>query len=116
MTLELEVVTIDTTDATGLATWWADQTGGAITAENEGWYVTVRLPGAGASLAFQKIDDPTPGKNRLHLDLVTDDLEHEVQRLLDAGAGLIERREVSDFRWVTLSDPDGNEFCVSTRH
>ena len=64
-------------------------------------------------LSFQKVDDPTPGKNRIHLDLTADDLEAEVDRLLGAGATLVGRRGDESFRWVTLADPDGNEFCVA---
>jgi hypothetical protein len=25
----------------------------------------------------------------------------------------VAQRNVGDFRWVTLADPDGNEFCVA---
>ena len=31
------------------------------------------------------------------------------------GASLVERRGDESFRWVTLADPDGNEFCVAGR-
>ena len=47
------------------------------------------------------------------MDLSADDLDAEVDRLVEAGAGLVERRGDESFRWVTLSDPDGNEFCVA---
>ena len=43
-------------------------------------------------MAFQKVDDPTPGKNKIHVDLMADDLDAEVERLVAAGAGLVERR------------------------
>ncbi|MBO0801834.1 MAG: hypothetical protein J2P25_02000 [Nocardiopsaceae bacterium] len=54
-------------------------------------------------------------KNRLHFDLrpVDDTRDQEVKRLLAMGAS-----QVGDFRrpdgrgWVTLIDPEGNEFCV----
>ena len=32
----------------------------------------------GPRLAFQKVDDPTPGKNRVHIDFTAADLEAEV--------------------------------------
>jgi len=112
MTLRLGMITIDTTDAERLAGWWAEQTGARITETNNGLYVVL----AGGSLpllvSFQKVDDPTPGKNKLHLDLVTDDLEAAVDELVGAGAAVVGRRD-EGFPWVTLTDPDGNEFCVS---
>jgi predicted enzyme related to lactoylglutathione lyase len=81
-----------------------------------GTFVVVQLP-SGQSLGFQKVDDPTPGKNRMHLDLTTDgDLSARVQQLEAAGARKIAEREMPGFGWVTLADPAGNEFCVATGH
>lgn len=116
MTLQLGMVTTDTTDAMALATWWAEQTGAEIAETNDGWYVMVRGGSLPVVLAFQRVDAVTPGKNRLHLDLTADDLESETERLLAAGARLVERRGDEHFRWNTLADPDGNEFCVAGRH
>lgn len=113
MTLKLAMVTVDTTDAEPLATWWAEQTGGDILETNSGWYVIVGGGSLPDWLAFQKIGDPTPGKNRIHLDLVAPDLDDEVDRLLSAGASLVERRGDESFRWITLADPPGNQFCVA---
>ena len=112
MTLTLGMITADTTDALRLGTWWAEQTGGEVRETNDGWFVTVQLPG-GPMLAFQRVDDPTPGKNRLHLDLGATDLDAEVERLTGVGASVVEPRRMGDFRWVTMADPDGNEFCVA---
>jgi predicted enzyme related to lactoylglutathione lyase len=112
MTLRLGMVTIDTTDAERLGGWWAEQTGARVTETNNGWYVVMAGGALPLLLAFQKVDDPTPGKNKLHLDLVADDLDAAVGRLLAAGATLVARRD-EGFAWVTLADPDGNEFCVS---
>lgn len=106
------MVTCDTTDPAGLAAWWAAQTGGEIVDPFDGTYVMV--VGGPVRLAFQLEEAPTAGKNRLHLDLTTDDLDLETDRLLAAGAALVERRGDDSFRWVTFTDPAGNEFCVSS--
>ena len=74
MALTLGMITTDTTDAARLGTWWAEQTGGEVVETYDGWFVTVQLPG-GLLLAFQQVEDPTPGKNRLHLDLGAPDLD-----------------------------------------
>jgi hypothetical protein len=113
MTLRHSMVTVDTHDALELAEWWAKQTAAEITETNDGWYVMVRGGSLPVILSFQKVDDPTPGKNRVHLDLVTDDLDAEVDRLLGDGATLVARRGDESFRWVTLADPHGNQFCVA---
>lgn len=108
------MVTIDTTDADALAAWWAEQTGAEVVERNEGWYVIVAGGALPVQLAFQRVEDPTPGKNRAHLDLVAgEDLDAEVDRLLAAGATLVARRGDEHFRWVTLADPHGNVFCVA---
>lgn len=112
MTINLRMITVDTTDALALARWWAEQTGGRILFENEGWYVITELPG-GLRLSFQKVSDPTPGKNRIHLDLTTADPAAEVDRLLQAGATKVADHEIDGFTWVVLADPDGNQFCVA---
>lgn len=113
MTLKLGMVTIDTIDAEPLARWWAEQTDAEITQTNEGWFVVLEGGGLPVMLAFQKVDDPTIGKNRIHLDLSAPDLDVEIDRLVTAGATLIERRGDENFRWVTLADPQGNEFDVA---
>ncbi|MBX3090902.1 MAG: VOC family protein [Cryobacterium sp.] len=80
---------------------------------NDGWFVVLKGGGLPVMLAFQKVDDPTPGKNKIHLDLNAPDLDVEVDRLLAAGATLIGRRGDESFRWVTLADPQGNQFDVA---
>ena len=113
MTLSLGMITIDTTDATGLAGWWAEQTGSRVVQDHDGGYLILAGGGLPALLAFQKVDDPTPGKNRVHLDFSTADREAEVKRLVDLGASEIGRGNFGEFEWVVLADPDGNAFCVA---
>ncbi|WP_449385044.1 VOC family protein [Cellulomonas soli] len=86
--------------------------GGRVIDEEGGWFVVV-VPGAGgAPLGFQRVEEPTPGKNRVHVDVHAVDRDAEVARLLVDGAGLVARHEHDGFAWVVLSDPDGNQFCV----
>ena len=54
-------------------------------------------------------------KNRMHLDLTPTQRtrDEEVDRLLGIGATLFEdHRRPDGTGWVTLADPEGNEFCV----
>lgn len=80
--------------------------------------VTLVGPASGPRLYFQRVEDPTPGKNRLHLDLETDDAEAEVARLLALGATdpTPVRETLGDVeeRWIVLNDPEGNVFCVQS--
>ncbi len=114
MTMAVDVVTIDTTDVAALSAWWATQTGTTV---REGATESFALidDSSGVRIGFRLVDAPTPGKNRAHLDMVADDYEGEVDRLLAAGASLVGRYQVDHFAWSTLTDPEGNEFCLSAR-
>ncbi|QUR68993.1 VOC family protein [Mycobacterium spongiae] len=112
MALTVEMVTFDCVDPEKLASWWAEQFGGTSHALAPGEFITVNLAD-GPRLAFQRVSDPTPGKNRLHLDFGAADVDAEVSRLTAAGATELDRQKFGDaFRWVVLADPDGNVFCV----
>jgi len=65
-------------------------------------------------LAFVPVPEAKTGKNRVHLDLATESLEHqaaEVKRLLALGAVPADIGQ-GDVPWQVLADPEGNEFCV----
>jgi predicted enzyme related to lactoylglutathione lyase len=113
MTLCVENITFDSTDPDQLAEWWAGAVNGTINALAPGFFVTVTRQ-RGPGLAFQKVDDPTPGKNRVHIDFSAADLEAEVKRLVGLGATETGRGEAGPaLRWVVFADPDGNAFCVA---
>lgn len=68
------------------------------------------------SLAFQQVPDPTPGRNRVHLDFAAQDRETVITRVLELGGSRIEDHEIMGFHWTVLGDPEGNEFCVAGGH
>jgi predicted enzyme related to lactoylglutathione lyase len=113
MALNVEMVTFDCSDPAKLAGWWADQFEGKTQELIPGEFVAVIRP-EGPRLGFQKVDDPTRGKNRVHLDFGAADVDAEVSRLTSAGATEVGRHSIGDnFRWVVLGDPDGNAFCIA---
>ena len=114
MTLRIASITFDSTEPEPLARWWAERFGAEITANMDGFFLLVAGGDLPTQLAFQKVEDPTPGKNKVHLDIHTDaDLDAEVARWTEAGATSLGKRNAGDFVWVTLSDPDGNQFCIT---
>ena len=114
MALKVESITFDTTNPDKLAEWWARAVDGTINTVAPGFFVIVS-GATGPQLAFQKVDDPTPGKNKVHIDFVAPDMDAEVKRLVELGASETGRHEFgADFQWVVLADPDGNAFCVTT--
>jgi hypothetical protein len=112
MPLAVETITFDCADPDTLAQWWAKAVDGQVNAVAPGEFVLVARAD-GPNLAFQRVGDPTPGKNRLHVDFSAADMEAEVKRLVDLGATETGRNNFGDFRWVVLADPDGNALCVA---
>lgn len=66
----------------------------------------------GVNVTIDTVPEPRVGKNRLHLDLYTDDQQGEVGRLLKLGAKRHPRIPEEGEDFVVLADPEGNLFCV----
>jgi predicted enzyme related to lactoylglutathione lyase len=67
-------------------------------------------PGSGPLLMFHRVPEGKAVKNRVHLDLRTADVGGETARLLALGANELRPLAANDGRWVSLADPEGNEF------
>jgi predicted enzyme related to lactoylglutathione lyase len=112
--LLLGTITVDTVDAAALASWWAKALGGSVDEFPDIGIHVVRTDRLrGLNLAFQQTPDPTPGKNRVHLDFGTADRAATVDRLVALGAERISQHVYEGLHWTVLADPDGNRFCVS---
>ena len=72
--------------------------------------------GNGPRLLFQYVAEPKAVKDRIHLDLEhgfdDDGRAAEVARLTELGATKLWDGQQGPYRWVTMADPEGNEFCV----
>ena len=64
---------------------------------------------------FQLVPEAKAVKNRVHLDvrIGADDVEGAVAGLVERGAKFLHRGQQGPHAWVTLADPEDNEFCVS---
>jgi predicted enzyme related to lactoylglutathione lyase len=73
--------------------------------------------GAQPTIFLSRRDEPEPGKPRLHIDVnPTDrDQDAELERLLAAGARLVDIGQPAEASWHVLADPEGNEFCLLKR-
>ncbi len=107
-------VTVAATDPTALAEFWSAALGWPI-ADSWNQYVWLEAPAGHPKLAFQGVPDRGSGHNRVHLDLGAHDVEATVARLVVLGASVVRTMEEDDLRWVTLTDPEGNVFCVLPR-
>lgn len=115
MNLNMGGITIDCAEPRTLAEFWTRALGLEVVHDADGEFLELRAPGrAGPYLGLQKVPEDKAGKNRVHLDLSTADVDDEVARLVALGATVREKHEVPGLVWTVLCDPVGNEFCVGT--
>ena len=123
MASKLTELAIDCADPSALGRFWCSVLDYVVQDEEDG-VVTIGSPAVpeGKSrpgpvpptLTFARVPEGKVGKNRLHVDVNATDREQEdeVRRLLDLGARHADVGQGDDVSWVTLADPEGNEFCV----
>lgn len=133
-------VTIDCADPHALADWWAETLEWRVEAQDADVIRAVVAQGDaredqttvhngalvwrdGAAIVsgdpamprilFQRVPEAKTVKNRVHLDIRTGGLDEEVRaRLLARGATVLWTGSQGAQSWVTMADPEGNEFCV----
>jgi predicted enzyme related to lactoylglutathione lyase len=64
----------------------------------------------GAVLMFHKVPEDKTVKNRVHIDLRVSDVVAEADRLTSLGAKQIRSLAENNNRWISFTDPEGNEF------
>jgi predicted enzyme related to lactoylglutathione lyase len=108
-------ISVDCADADAVARFWGAVLGRQVadgaTSEN------AVLPAdndadSGPRLAFHQVPETKMVKNRLHFDLITDDLGAETSRLLSLGAQKLRDVQGASASWTTFADIEGNEFDV----
>jgi predicted enzyme related to lactoylglutathione lyase len=105
-------LSFDAHDAARVARFWAAALGrqvadGANT--HDAVVLASDLYSAGPRLAFHQVPEGKTVKNRVHLDLMTPDLDGESERLTSLGATVVNTIS-GQAHWITFADPEGNEF------
>ncbi|RSM69224.1 VOC family protein [Kibdelosporangium aridum] len=112
--MHLKMITIDCAEPRDLATFWTAALGTEITSDYEGHFVMLApWDPAGVALGLQRVPEELAGKNRVHIDLHTEDRLAEVDRLVGLGATIVDEQKVPGLSWTVLADPAGNVFCVA---
>ena len=114
--LTVTALSVDCTDPAALAEFWGKVLGRPVTPgpTPENVVVEATEPASGPRLFFNKVPEPKTGKNRLHLDLLTEHYEAEVGRVTGLGATPLNEIKFPGARWTTFADPEGNEFDLLT--
>ena len=130
-------ITIDCHDADAMSAFWSTALGYVVEPPPAGylsWEDFLRsndipLPPAhsisaivdpdevGPRILFLRVPEPKTVKNRVHLDIRTDRTDEgksaKIRELVEAGASEIRRVDEHGGWWMVMSDPEGNEFCVT---
>jgi predicted enzyme related to lactoylglutathione lyase len=75
-------------------------------------YRRLRLPDSDIRILLQYTSDRKASKERMHLDIETDDVDAEVERLKALGAVPWDHQQERGYDFWVLRDPWDNEFCV----
>ena len=106
-------VVIDCNDLSAMLAFWQQALGYVLRDPPEDDFAVLRDPQGGhVNISVQVVPEKRVGKNRLHLDLYTDNQEGEVRRLLELGATRHPRVPEPGDDFILLQDPEGNVFCV----
>ena len=94
-----------------LAAWWSEVLGGAVVDDESGYSWVQDIPECvWDSIDFAGVPEPKTTKNRIHIDVSTDDLD----ALVAHGATVLRAKGDDGLSWTVLADPEGNEFCAFT--
>jgi hypothetical protein len=122
MTSKFTELAIDCADPAGLARFWCSVLGYEVQGDDDG-VITIGSPVVPEGknrpgpvppvLTFARVPEGKTVKNRVHLDVNPTDREQdeEIARLVGLGATVVGDNR-PEFSWVTLADPEGNEFDV----
>jgi hypothetical protein len=116
--IRLGQIVIDSADAAQSAGFWSQLLERPlIDGANQFFALIPPAPdGSFPALMFLAVPEPRQGKNRQHLDLVSDDPSGAVERAVALGATKIGDFDEYGTRWTTLTDPEGNVFDIGIPH
>jgi predicted enzyme related to lactoylglutathione lyase len=101
------LIDCNTDDIDAAAHFWAEALGRPVDPDHPGTrgnYRMLATPEGEISVQIQRVEHDS----RIHLDIETDDIPAEVERLQKLGATIDTQME----RWVVMRAPSGQRFCV----
>jgi predicted enzyme related to lactoylglutathione lyase len=107
---------LDCADPTKLVDFWRQALDYRELYTDTSIAVLVPKDGTAPPLVLQGVPEPKVAKNRMHLDIVADDIDQEIARLQALGARRLDEgtQSLGDTKWGRMTDPEDNEFCVCT--
>ncbi|MBA3733890.1 MAG: VOC family protein [Actinobacteria bacterium] len=80
--------------------------------ELSGFHLVKAPNGGRPRFYFHRREKSRPESYPIHLDFAADDREAEIERLVQAGASVVETKQGTNLTFTVLRDPEGNPFCV----
>jgi predicted enzyme related to lactoylglutathione lyase len=111
-------IVVDTHDPDRTIPFWCELLDVQVKATYTDGHDVVLAPApslGGLMLNFQIVPEAKVGKNRVHWDVLVDDLEVGTKRVEALGGRWSEpgmTREMEGWLWRVMADPEGNEFCI----
>ncbi|MEM6667213.1 MAG: VOC family protein [Pseudomonadota bacterium] len=97
------VIDCETDDLADACKFWSAALGGSGSVDPDGKYAPLEVPG-GPRVLLQAVDHAP----RVHLDIETDNIDGEAERLSALGA-----KEVARLKgWVVMEAPTGHRYCI----
>jgi predicted enzyme related to lactoylglutathione lyase len=109
----LHEITVDCVDVEAVARFWSTVLRAELREPLPGWRRLGPMTDGGPVLNFQPVPERKQGKNRVHLDVRTDDIEDAVATVTRLGGrDTGERHDYDEGVVLVMADPEGNEFCL----
>jgi predicted enzyme related to lactoylglutathione lyase len=113
MVLSVQVV-LDVGNIERAATFWGVLLGQEPSPPRaNGKFLTVGALAGTIWLVLQHVPEGKTAKNRVHLDFTVVDVDAAINRILALGGSKVREVREGGGHFVTMADPDGNEFCVA---
>ncbi|MGY0489760.1 VOC family protein [Streptomyces sp. WG-D5] len=106
--VRITALVVDAEDPERLAAFWSELLDRPIDSRT-GPYIWLRRTDS-LVFGFQRNPRPTPGKDRMHIDVTSPDLAAEQRRVEALGGRRLEEYDEGGF--LVMADPEGNEFCI----
>ena len=114
MSLRLANVTFDCDDPRLVAAFWSAALDRPVDPDPSEYFASIGMTADdGPAWYFIRVPEPRTAKNRVHVDLVADDCDKEIARLLELGATRGADHDEYGHSWTVMADPEANEFCVA---
>ena len=107
------IIIVDCADPQRLADFWGELLGRKVTNDQPGFKGLDWAPRFGCGLCFQQVPEPKVGKNRVHFDVICDDIPATEKRVVELGGRRAEGY-ADNPKVVVMHDPEDNEFCLVT--